>query len=218
VSSTPSGVWAIESRVGRKTGKCVRFFGQPRCRPDTWSNLTTSGAFALAYDLEMGQARADRVTGRLRLRPPTEQDIPALVAIGSDPRTNQHSPTGPPSVEESEQTVRGAIAHWREHGLGYWAVEHDGRIIGIAGVKAGRLRGREIWNLYYRFTPTAWGKGLAGEAAREALAAAHEHDQSRTVVVRTRPANAAAQRLAERIGMSRRSELDADGFITFASD
>jgi len=160
----------------------------------------------------------NRVTERLRLRRPAEEDVPALVAIGSDPQTNQHSPTGAPSREESEQTVRQAMAHWSEHGIGYWAVEHQGRIIGIAGVKAGVLHGHPIWNLYYRFTPTAWGRGLAGEAAHEALLAAQERDRSRTIVVRTRPSNAAAQRLAQRIGMSRRSELDSDGFITFACD
>lgn len=156
------------------------------------------------------------MTERLRLRRPTEDDIPALVAVSSDPHTNQHSPTGAPSIEESARNVREAIAHWQEYGIGYWAVEHDGQIIGIAGLKAGVLRGREIWNLYYRFTPTAWGQGLATEVAREALAAAQERDQTRMVVARTRPTNAAAQRLALRVGMSRHSELDSDGFITFA--
>jgi [ribosomal protein S5]-alanine N-acetyltransferase len=182
------------------------------------SALVYPRSIDLACDHGTCRELANRVTQRLRLRRPTERDIPALVAIGSDPLTNQHSPTGPPSREESEQTVRKAIAHWREQGIGYWAVEHEGLIIGIAGVKAGVLHGCAIWNLYYRFTPTAWGRGFAGEAAREALVAALERDRSRTVVVRTRPNNAAAQRLAQRIGMSRRSELDSDGFITFASD
>jgi hypothetical protein len=55
-------------------------------------------------------AIVDSHASRLLIRPPhaqpgTERDIPALVAIGSDPQTNQHSPTGPPSPEESEQTV-----------------------------------------------------------------------------------------------------------------
>lgn len=122
----------------------------------------------LARDHGTCQELANRVTDRLRLRRPTERNIPALVAIGGDPLANQHSPTGPPGREESEQTV--------------------------------------------------WGRGFAGEAAREALAAPLERDRSRPVVVRTRPNNAAAQRLAQRIGMSRRSELDSDGFITFASD
>jgi RimJ/RimL family protein N-acetyltransferase len=92
-------------------------------------------------------------------------------------------------------------------------LEHDQREVGscIAWLSG-------IWNLYYRFTPTAWGRGLAGEAALEALAAAQERDRSRMVVVRTRPTNAPAQRLARRIGISRRRELDSNGFITFASD
>jgi RimJ/RimL family protein N-acetyltransferase len=78
--------------------------------------------------------------------------------------------------------------------------------------------GCAIWNSHYRFTPTASGRSFAGEAAPEALVAALERDRSSTLVVRTRPNNAAAQRLARRIGMSRRRELDSDGFITFASD
>ena len=38
------------------------------------------------------------------------------------------------------------------------------------------------WNLYYRLTPTAWGRGLAAELVDAALEAARAVDADRPVV------------------------------------
>ena len=44
--------------------------------------------------------------------------------------------------------------------MGYWAVELGGQVIGILGVRPLAFRERECWNLYDRFAPEAWGKGV----------------------------------------------------------
>ena len=95
-------------------------------------------------------------------------------------------------------------------------VEYLGEVVGIAGVRSISLCGRDCWNLYYRFSPDAWGKGLATEAARMAIVAARQCDSSRPIVARTRPDNVAAARLAQAIGMIRSAEFDEDGFVAFA--
>ena|SRR5450755_2258586 len=154
-------------------------------------------------------------TERLRLRRVTAADAPALVAISTDPHTNEHRPGGAPSRAQSNEIVNGFISDWEQHGIGYWVVEHLGTVIGIAGVRPIRLHGRDCWNLYYRFSPDSWGKGLAAEAARRALAAARECDPTRPIVARTRPDNVAAARLAQTIGMTRSAEWDDHGFAAF---
>ena len=58
------------------------------------------------------------------------------------------------------------MADWDCEGFGYWVVEHQGEVIGIAGVKPVSVHGAPCWNLYYRFAPESWGQGLAAEAAR----------------------------------------------------
>jgi [ribosomal protein S5]-alanine N-acetyltransferase len=156
-------------------------------------------------------------TERLRLRRVTRADVAALVAISTDPRTNEHRPQGAPSRAQSDEIITGFISDWEQHGIGYWVVEYRGEVVGVAGVRSSILHGRDCWNLYYRFSPHAWGKGLAAEAASAALTAARECDPTRPILARTRPDNLAAARLAQRIGMTRRAEWDGDGLVAFAA-
>jgi ribosomal-protein-alanine N-acetyltransferase len=146
----------------------------------------------------------------------TEAEIASVVSLSTDPRTHGHSPAGTPTREDAQAFARRFIEDWDRDGLGYWIVEHEGCDVGVAGVKPSTLAGRACWNLYYRFTPEVHGLGLAAEATREAIAAARAHTPEWPVVVRTRPGNEPAVRLALAIGLIRRPDLDADGFVTFA--
>jgi ribosomal-protein-alanine N-acetyltransferase len=159
---------------------------------------------------------SDRRTARLHLRRVTEADIARVVSLSIDPSTHRHNPNGTPTREEAEAFARSFVEDWDTHGLGYWVVEHEGRDVGLAGVKPSTIGERPCWNLYYRFTPAVHGRGLAGEATREAIIAARGHTPQWPVVARTRPGNEPAVRLALAIGLERRPDLDADGFITFA--
>ena len=159
---------------------------------------------------------AVRLTQRLILRRPTEADLEPMARISGDPRTNAHRPGGAPTPDQSRTIVRSFLVDWRRYGIGYWVVEHEGRIVGMTGVKPVAIFGRPCWNLYYRYTPEVWGLGLAAEGAREAVAAAGEHTPAWPVVVRTRPGNEAAVRLAQAIGLRRSPQLDGDGFIALS--
>jgi RimJ/RimL family protein N-acetyltransferase len=159
---------------------------------------------------------SERRTTRLRLRRVTEEDIASVVALSTDPRTNRHRPTGTPSAHQARSIAEGFVEDWDENGIGYWLVEHEGRDVGLAGIKAVSVRGVDCWNLYYRFAPEAQGRGLASEAVREAIAVARELTPAWPVVARTRADNEGAVRLARAVGLLRRPDLDADGYITFA--
>ena len=159
---------------------------------------------------------AQRLTDRLLLRRVTLADLPAILRIHLDPLTNQHRPGGAPSQLEAERDIEGFIGTWQEYGVGYWVAELEGEVVGVAGIRPFLFCGRDSWNLYYRFAPSAWGKGLATEAACEAVTVARELLPARPVVARTRPKNLSAARVAESAGLQRRAELDADEFIIYA--
>lgn len=106
-------------------------------------------------------------------------------------------------------------AAWQRDGIGYWIAHRlsTGQLIGFGGVMRRAWHGREIANLYYRLTPSAWGNGYALELARAAMAQAQLALPGLPVVVRTRPGNAGAIRVAERAGLSRRPDLDDDDLV-----
>jgi RimJ/RimL family protein N-acetyltransferase len=105
-----------------------------------------------------------------------------------------------------------------ENELSYWAVESHGLVIGFAGVEARVVLDRPCWNLYYRFKPSAWGKGFATEVAREAVAVAEAIHPVRPTVARTRAGNIPAIRVAERAGLTRRPDLDHDAYAVLTTD
>jgi RimJ/RimL family protein N-acetyltransferase len=162
--------------------------------------------------------RADLRTTRLRLRAMTIADTARIVELYTDPRVNRHSPTGAPSAAESRTRVREAVAAWERDGIGHWIVEHEGRLAGVTGVRPAELAGSTYWNVFYRFAPETWGRGIASEALGAALRAAREQVPGRRFAVRTRPTNEAAIRLAEAVALTRAPELDSNGFVTFVGD
>jgi [ribosomal protein S5]-alanine N-acetyltransferase len=158
------------------------------------------------------EVRTERLVLR-RLRP---TDGLAMFAIHGDPATNQYNPHGPdPDLATSEETLQSWRRHWEEHGFGYWAVAlpYSENIIGFGGVEHRIWRDRNILNLYYRFTPGAWGHGYATELAQTAVALARKHLLQWPVIARTRAENIASIRTAERAGLLRRPDLDTEHIV-----
>jgi [ribosomal protein S5]-alanine N-acetyltransferase len=163
---------------------------------------------------------ARRQTARLILRRIEPGDTAAVASLHTDPANYPDGPPGPHTPDSAASLARMFVAAWERDGIGYWIVEHEGTMVGIAGITPTAAGDREVFNLYYRFVPDARGRGLAAEACREALAVAAELNGAdvpgRPVIVRTRPGNEAAQRLARTLGLERRADLDSsDGFIAY---
>jgi RimJ/RimL family protein N-acetyltransferase len=159
-----------------------------------------------------------RSTARLRLRPIAQGDIPALVEIHIDPETNAHSPSGPPSRDQAQSMLASFVASWNTSELSYWTVERDNLVLGVVGAEVREVLGRACWNLYYRLSAASWGHGYATEAAREAVEAARLLEPSLPITARTRPSNTPAMRVAQRVGLARRPDLDHDGFVVLAAN
>jgi RimJ/RimL family protein N-acetyltransferase len=152
----------------------------------------------------------ERSTERLRLRRVSTDDLEAFVALESSLRAREEPPREPAAVGDSARYLADFVRVWDRGDHGYWTVEFAGRIAGFGGVAPKLWQDRQCWNLYYRVAPDLWGLGIATEVAREAVAAGAVVHPSWPVLVETRPWNAAAIRVAERAGLSRR-EARADG-------
>lgn len=152
------------------------------------------------------------------LRRLTANDAAGVLAVHGDPRVYVHDPDEThPDLAHTQRFIAPMLEHWAVHGFGYWAVlvpgpgwpdgvagsrpGDDARVVaGLGGVQHHTVDGSPALNVYFRFAPEAQGRGLAGAVLRRIAELAPEVAAGRDVVVRTRPANAAARRVAERAG------------------
>ncbi|MEB4615798.1 GNAT family N-acetyltransferase [Leucobacter sp. M11] len=147
---------------------------------------------------------------RLRLTPLGEADLAEVHAIFADPGTWAHLPEGRHrSPEQTRELLRQAEQSWQRFGAGQWALRlredlsaglPAGALIGVGGVTA---VGPQLWNLGYRLTPEAWGRGFATEVARVALRAAREARPEWPVTARVLSNNPASEAVLARVGLSR---------------
>jgi RimJ/RimL family protein N-acetyltransferase len=142
----------------------------------------------------------------LSLRQPTQHDLPALYELHADPRTNAFNPRGPmASMEAAQELLDALIAHWSVHGFGYWMVslpDAPDDVLGIGGLAEKRIPGRSGLNLYYRFRPEAWGRGLATATARRAIGFACDTlARGDELFARVRPDNLPSIGVLERSGL-----------------
>lgn len=160
-------------------------------------------------------------TERLLLRRPLHGDLGELHRIHSDPRTWEHRPESRQGGRaHSGRRLAHWLAHWESRGYGYWTVELRGRIVGFGGVMLlPRWAGRrsDALNLYYRLEPESWGCGYASELGSAAVGLAGAELPELPVVARIRPGNERSVRVAERIGLLRRPELDDREYLVYAS-
>ncbi|WP_052889546.1 GNAT family N-acetyltransferase [Thermogemmatispora carboxidivorans] len=160
-------------------------------------------------------------TPRLLLRRLQAEDGPAMFRVHGDPATYQYSPESVHrSLASSEAMLRLCRQHWSKHGFGYWAVElaQDRTIIGFGGLEQQRWHEYTVLNLYYRFTPSAWGHGYATEMARTALQLAQAYLPSLPIIARIRSANLPSQQVALKVGLQRLpEEMEEPGYYVFAS-
>ncbi len=152
------------------------------------------------------------MTPRLNYRQPLASDLARLYAIYSDPQTQQFNPAGPlTSLAQAQQLLDQWLAHWAEHGHGWWAIstsQAPEHIIGFGGVAAHDYLGERRMNLGYRFAVDAWGHGYATELGHEALGYAIDQLGLAQVFALVRPDHGASIRVLEKIGMQPVGELD----------
>ena len=152
-------------------------------------------------------------TPRLLLRPLAPGDLPDLIRLDSDPEVMRYvgSPAGVRSPAEIEERARTRIRETGEGAhdpLGFWRIEGrpDGDFLGLAALI--RMPDGEDVEVAYRLVRSAWGRGIATEAAgalvRHGLGAL---GLPRLVAV-TYPDNHASQRVLDKLGFERRGLVE----------
>lgn len=152
-------------------------------------------------------------TDRLVLRTWDEGDLDTFIEATNTPAVMRWL-GGVWSREEHEAAFERMQQYQRDFGHTFWIVEDraSGELLGFCGLKrvnslgAGDLTGTP--EVGWRLRESAWGKGIAKEAAIAALDLAFgRFGYSETVAI-TVEGNKASQGLMERLGMKRRADLD----------
>lgn len=141
-------------------------------------------------------------TERLVLRAFTEADLDAFAALLADPVFMRHLGVGesagrPRTRTETWAAMATQLGQWQLRGCGFWAIEHEGRFIGRAGIL--HPEGWPMPELAYGIAPAEWGRGLAFEAASAVLGWARQNLPEPPVSF-IHPENARSRRLAARLG------------------
>jgi RimJ/RimL family protein N-acetyltransferase len=118
------------------------------------------------------------------------------------------------TVQESDALADRMQARIEADGYGLWAVErrHDEALLGFTGLAPLR-QGSPLFpgvEIGWRLARHAWGCGYASEAARASLADGFGRLGLHRIVAFTAVPNTPSQAVMQRIGMTRRADLDFD--------
>jgi RimJ/RimL family protein N-acetyltransferase len=153
-------------------------------------------------------------TGRLILRDWSEADIEPFLRHTNTPAVMRW--LGGVRSEADQRESIGRIMRWQsERGFTFWAIERkaDGEMLGFCGIKIADTPGSPIEGMHeigWRLREDCWGRGYAREAATASLDFAFAALGALRVVAITFAPNEASWGLMERLGMTRRPELDYD--------
>jgi ribosomal-protein-alanine N-acetyltransferase len=164
--------------------------------------------------MQDGPESTELRTERLSLTRPQVHDVAAILEITNDSRATSHNHSDRIETHaDAEELLARWTAHWGRHGFGYWVVrEIDADVVvGFCGVKLVSFREQNVLNLFYRFAAPSWGRGIASEAAATVLGWVDRCNLEPELIARVRPANVASQRVLEKIGFERATNLDDDG-------
>jgi len=142
-------------------------------------------------------------TARLSLRPFSDQDAEALYSILRGEDVLKYFPwPGPPPLERVQRFITRQLAHWGEHGFGWWAVELSAQpgLLGWNGLQYLPETG-EI-EVGYLVSKSFWGQGIATEGAQASLKFGFETLNLENIIALVHPENKASIRVIEKLGMA----------------
>jgi len=152
-------------------------------------------------------------TARLRLRDWDSDDEAAFYGIMNTPAVMEHL-GGVQTREQWSAAFTRISGFTRDFGHTFWIVEDkaSGEIQGFCGLKrvnapgAGDLTGTP--EIGWRLRTSAWGRGIAKEAAIASLDLGFGKFGYDRIIAMTIPPNSGSSGLMERLGMRRREDLD----------
>ena len=152
-------------------------------------------------------------TDRLLLRQRHDDDLPAILRMDADPEVMRFLGDGRlPDPAEHEKLVRARIHADFGEGLGYWSAFPRDRPDDFLGyLQLTTMPGYADIEIGYRFRRTAWGRGLASEAAGACLDHAFRTRALPAVVAVVHPDNIRSQRVITKLGFGEAGRRHAYG-------
>ena len=146
-------------------------------------------------------------TERLLLREMTEDDLPALAEILTDPRVMyawEHA-FSPLEVREwMDRQLQRYAAYGHRFGLWAMVLQKTGKMIGQCGITMQPYKETEVPEIGYLLGKNDWHRGYATEGALACRDYAFETLELREVFSIIRDTNTASQNVARRCGMTAR--------------
>jgi RimJ/RimL family protein N-acetyltransferase len=144
-------------------------------------------------------------TERLLLRRWRDADREPFARMNADPVVMAHM-ISPLTREVSDAFADRIERHFEEHGFGWWAVEIPSDVLftGFVGLSIPRFDAHFMpaVEISWRLDRPYWGRGLATEGARAALADGFERVGLKEIVSFTVPANVRSIRVMEKLDMT----------------
>ena len=149
------------------------------------------------------------LTPRLELRTMRADDRDALLGVFGDPRVMAAFASPTFTAADMERWIARNLAHQERHGYGLFTVvlRETGQVIGDCGLEQMDI-GAELG---YDLRSDAWGRGYATEAAATVRDFAFGPLALPRLVSLVRTGNDASRRVAEKVGMTLREEIDRHG-------
>jgi ribosomal-protein-alanine N-acetyltransferase len=142
-------------------------------------------------------------TTRLILRAFTEEDAEPLHHILGEAGVLRYFPNpNPPSLDRVQSLIARQLAHWQEHGYGWWAtvLRESRTLIGWCGLQF--LPEFVKTEVAYLLGKPYWGKGLSTEAARAAVQFGFETLELESILAIVHVDNVASRRVIEKLEMA----------------
>lgn len=149
-------------------------------------------------------------TGRLVLRRFRDEDRDSVAGWNADAEFTRHL-AGVQTRAQSDEAFDRWQRHWEEHGFGLLAVEWrtSGRLIGRVGPQFHRYWPDDP-ELGWALDPAWWGRGIATEAGRAAIAWAFgDLSYGRVVSITVEP-NLRSRRVMAKLGFTLHATLPSD--------
>jgi RimJ/RimL family protein N-acetyltransferase len=145
------------------------------------------------------------------LRPWKESDFEPFAEMNSDPEVMRYF-LAPMTRSESLATLRRIREEIAQRGWGVWAVEADGIFAGMVGLHVPEwpLPFSPCVEVLWRLRKEFWGRGIAHEAAQQAVDHGFAQAGLDEIVSFTTPPNLRSIRLMERLGFERDLQGDFD--------
>lgn len=151
-------------------------------------------------------------TDRLILRTRDDADMPVWLEHLNTPNVMKHL-GGPQDIVQIEAAFARNAAWQAQYGHSFWIVQHkaSGDMLGMCGLKRFDNKHADMtgqFEIGWRLREDYWRQGIAYEAASAAMAYAFDRLDAPHVIALTSDANVGSWKVMQKLGMTRRPDLD----------